>query len=146
MFESIAKRAHRTHRQSLSLSLGTVEQGLGRLLTVPLRVVLSPPPQVFACLFQCLLGLPFQLLVGLGRVGREVQNVTSTAGDDLIWQITADSMTESLDHVINGRTLSGAQIPGADPRMVFSQVIQCDQVTSCKIVDVDVVADGGAIF
>lgn len=55
-------------------------------------------------------------------------------------------MREGLDHVIDGAALAGAEVPGAHARVVGAKVIEGDQMAAREVEDVDVVADGGAVF
>lgn len=125
--------------------LDGVEQSLGRLLAVALRVVLGPLPQVLARLLECLLGLPVELRVGARRVGRQVEHITGAASDHLVRQVAADGVAESLDHVEDGAALAGAQVEGGDAGLLLAQVVQRDQVAAREVLDVDVVTDGGAV-
>ena len=54
------------------------------LLAVTLGVVLSPAPEILASLLEGTLSLPAELSVGAGRVGSEVQDITSATGSNLV--------------------------------------------------------------
>jgi hypothetical protein len=91
------------------------------------------------------LRLPAELGVGAGGVGSEVKDITGTAGSNLVGLVLADSSGESTDHLVDGASLTGAQIPGADTGVVGAQVVEGLQVAVCQVQDVDVVTDGGAV-
>ena len=55
-------------------------------------------------------------------------------------------MTEGLDHVVDGRALAGSQVAGKDAGLFLAQMVECDEVTPGEVFDMDVVADGGAVF
>ena len=93
-----------------------------------------------------MLRLPAQLLVRARRVGRQVQHVALPALDDLVGQVAADGVREGLDHVVDGGALAGAQVPGAHAWVVRAEVVEGDEVAAREVEDVDVVADGGAVF
>lgn len=116
-----------------------------RLLTVALGVVLGPEPEILAGLLEGVRGLPAELGIGAGRVGSQVEDVTGTAGGNLVGEVAADGGREGLDHLVDGAALAGTQVPGTDAGVVLAQVVQGLQVAVCQVEDVDVVADGGAV-
>jgi len=91
-------------------------------------------------------GLPAQLLVRPGRVGGEVEDVSGTAANDLVRQVATDGGGEGLDHLEHGAASAGAQVPRADARVLRAEVVEGNQVTFGQVEDVDVIADGGAVF
>lgn len=114
-------------------------------MTVSLRVVLSPAPEVLAGVFEGALSLPAELLAGAGRVGGQVQHITGTTGGDFVRQVTADGGREGLDHLVHGAATTGSQVPCAHARVVGAQVVERKQVAVGQIQDMDVVTDGGTI-
>ena len=73
-----------------------------RILAITLGVILCPPPQILTHIVQRPLGLPAKLIVGAGRVGREIQHVTATSRGDLVLELVAHSLGEGVDHFIDG--------------------------------------------
>ena len=132
---------------NLSLaSLELLKELLGRVLPVALRVVLGPAPQVLARILERALGTPAELGVGAGGVGGEVEDVACAAGRDFVGQVAADGGREGLDHLVDGATLAGAQVPGADAGVVLAQVVEGGEVAVGEVEDVDVIADGSAVL
>lgn len=128
------------------LLLQSIKERLWWLLSVSLRVVLGPPPQIRASILQRALRLPAQLLVGSGWVGSQIEHVTCSSADDLVWKIPTHGMTEGLDHVEDSAALAGTQVPCAHARVVRAEVVEGDEVTFCQVKNVDVVADGGTVL
>jgi hypothetical protein len=114
-------------------------------LAVALGVVLGPAPEVLASLLESALSLPAKLGVGAGWVSGEVKNVTSTAGSNLVGQITANGGGEGTDHLVDSAALAGTQVPGTDTGVVGAEVVESLQVTISEVKDVDVVTDGSAV-
>lgn len=133
------------HHLSLT-SLNLLHKFLRRLLTVALRVVLSPAPEVGASILKSELGTPAELLVGAGGVGGEVEDVAGAARRDLVGQVAADRCAEGLDHIVDGAALAGAEVPGAHAGLLLAEVVERDEVAVGQVQDVDVVADGGAVL
>lgn len=109
------------------LRLGGLDGGeeLGRgLLAVALRVVMDPAPQVLAGLLHGKLRLPVELLVGQRGVGRQVQNITRPAGDNLVLEVAADDGAEGIDHLEHGAAAAGAQVPGLDAGLLLAEVVE----------------------
>jgi hypothetical protein len=134
---------------SKPLSLASLEllnELLGRLLPVALRVVLGPAPQILARILECVLGTPAKLGVGTGGVGGEVEDVAGAARGDFVREVAADGGGEGLDHLVDGAALAGAQVPGANAGVVLAEVVEGGEVAVGEVEDVDVVADGGAVF
>lgn len=129
----------------LVLLLESVEQLGRRLLTVALRVVLGPEPEILAGLLEITLGLPAQLLTSARRIGGQIQDVAGTARSDLVGKVATDGGREGLDHLVDSASATGSQVPGAHTRVVGAQVVQGEQVTVGQIQDVNVVTDGGTI-
>ena len=127
-------------------SLELIDELLGRLLPVALRVVLGPAPQVLARVLERELGTPAELGVGTGGVGGEVEDVAGAAGGDFVGEVAADGGREGLDHLVDGAALAGAQVPGADAGVVLAEVVESGKVAVGEVEDVDVVADGGTVL
>jgi hypothetical protein len=130
------------------LSLGRLDslQKLGRgILAVTLGVVLNPSPEVIAGLLHGELGLPVELLVGEGRVGSKIENVSLSSGTDLVGKIATDDLAEGLDNLKDSAATSGTQVPCLDTGLVLAQVVEGHQVTAGKVDNVDVVSDGSAV-
>lgn len=123
-----------------------VHQLGGRLLAVALRVVVGPAPEILARALHGQLRLPVELLVGEGRVGRQIQHITLAAGNHLVGQIAADSLGEGLDDVEDGAAAAGAKVPGLDTGLVLAQVLQGGEMAAGEVENVDVVADGGSVL
>lgn len=83
--------------------------------------------------------------MGTGRVGSQVQDVTGTAGSNLVGEVAADSGGESIDHLVDGAALAGTQVPGTDTGVVGAEVVEGLEVAVGKVEDVDVVTDGGSV-
>lgn len=111
------------------------------LLSVALRVVLSPSPKVAARIFERELGLPLKFLVGSGWVCCQVQNITGSTVDHLVWKIAPDSVRESLDHLEDGRASASTKIPCAHAGLVLAKVVERLEMALGEINDVNVVAD-----
>jgi len=114
-------------------------------LSVALRVVLDPSPEVVAGLLHGKLGLPVELLVGEGGVGSKVEDISLSSGADLIGKITADDLAEGLDDLEDGAATARTQVPCLDTGLVLAEVVEGHQVTAGEIDDVDVVTNGSAI-
>lgn len=131
------------HRTDLLLQLS---QQLSRgLLTVALGVVLSPEPQVLAGVLESELGGPAELLVGASGVGRQVEDITSTARSNLVGKLAASGGREGADHLVDGAALAGTQVPGANTGVVGAEVVQGLQMAVSQVENVDVVTDGSAV-
>lgn len=121
-------------------------QQLGRgLLTVTLRVVLGPEPQILAGLLEGALGGPAKLAGSTVGVGSQVQDITGTAGGNLVREVTTDSSGEGTNHFVDGAALTGTQVPGTDTGVVGAKVVQSLQVTVSQVQNVDVITDGSAV-
>lgn len=131
---------------SLIVLLQRIQELLRRLLPVPLRVVLRPPPQVLTRILQRPLRLPSQFLIRSRSIRRQVQHIARSSRGDLIRQIASHSMAESLDHVVHRAALTRSQVPGAHTRVLGPQMVESNQVALGEVEDVDVVADRGAVF
>lgn len=129
-----------------SLLLQCFDELLRWLLSVSLRVILRPPPQIVAGILERSLRLPAKLLVRACWVGRQIEDVSRSSTNDFVWKVPANRMTERLDHVVNRAALAGSQIPGPNSRVVASQMVQSNQVAFCKVENVDVVANGRSVF
>lgn len=150
-FTLIARSGSKGRRGLAASQLGLggldgVDNLLRRVLSVALRVVLDPVPQVLASLLHGELRLPIQLLVGQRRVGGEVEDVAVSSGLDLVREVTADNRAEGVDDVEDGAATAGSQVPGLDTGVVLAEVVESDEVTTGQIQDVDVVSDGGTIL
>lgn len=128
------------------LALKRLEELLGRLLSVSLRIVLRPSPKVRTGVFKGKLGFPPQLLVCSSWVCGQIEDVASSSADDLVWQVTTHGVAKSLDHVENGAALAGTEVPGADTGVLGAEVVQGDEMAFCQIQDMNVVANGGAVL
>lgn len=107
-----------------NLLLQSRKQLSRRLLTVSLRIVLSPEPQILTSLLESTLSLPFKLLSSAGRVRCQIQDVTGTARRNFVGQVTANSSRKGFDHFVNGAAASGTQVPGADAGVVGAEVVE----------------------
>lgn len=125
--------------------LGVGKELRGRVLAITLGVVADPAPEILASLLQCLLSLPVELLVGQGWVGSKIENIALASGDNIVGQIAADNMAESLDHLKDGAATAGTEVPGLNTRLVLAEVVEGAQVALGQIDNVDVVADGGTV-
>lgn len=129
----------------LHLFLQRLEQLRRRVLAVSLGVVADPSPQVLTCILHLQLRLPVQLLVGQAGVGRQVEHITLPPVNNLVVEVSAHDRAERLDHLENGGSPSGAQVPGLHTGLVRPQVVERDKVALGKVAYVDVIADGGAV-
>lgn len=141
-----ARRRDRYHHIALGLGcLDSIKQLRGRLLPITLGVVLDPAPEVVASLLHGKLRLPVELLVSQGGVGGKVKDITLSSGVNLVGEVTADDLAECLDDLKDGAATAGTQVPCLDAGLVLAEVVEGDEVTTGKIDNVDVVADGGAV-
>ena len=113
-------------RKDLIALLDSIKQLLRRLLPIPLRVIARPPPQILTSILQRTLRLPSQLLISQTRVGSEIEHVTVTAADHLVWWVLATGFTESLDHLEDGGTATSSEIVGLDTWCVLAEVVESD--------------------
>lgn len=93
---------------SLLPLLNRLKQRRGGFLTIPLRIITNPPPQILAGVLERELGLPAQLLVGAGRVGSQVEHVAGSAFDDFVFERAADDLAEGVDHLEHGAAAARA--------------------------------------
>lgn len=103
--------------QSSSLRSRTLQffdKFLGRILSVPLRVVLRPPPEISAHRLKGLMRCPSELLVRSSRVGCEIEHITSPTTNNLVRQIAAHSFGEVFDHLEDSGAPASAQIPSTN--------------------------------
>lgn len=114
-------------------------------MSVTLGVVLDPAPEVVTGLLHGELRLPVKLLVGQGGVRGKIEDIALSSGVDLVGEVTADDLAEGLDNLKHGAATAGTQVPGLDTGLVLAEVVESDEVTTGKIDNVDVVADGGAV-
>lgn len=110
-----------------------------------MRVVARPEPEVLASLLEGVLRLPAEFVVGPGRVGGEVEDVTGATGGNLVSEVAAGGGGEGADHLVDGAALAGAQVPGANTGVVSAEVVEGFQVAVREVEDVDVVTDGSAV-
>ena len=125
--------------------LGGSQQLRWRLLAVALGVVVHPSPQVLTRLLHGKLRLPVQLLVRQRGVGCQIENIALSTRLDLVGQVPANNLAESLDHLENGAAAARAQVPRLDTGLVLAEVVEGDEVTVGKIDDVDVIANGSSV-
>ena len=114
-------------------------------MPVSLGVVLRPEPKILAGLLQRALGLPAEFLVGACGVGGQVEDVTGAAGRNFVGEVAADGLGEGADHLVDGATAAGTEVPGADTGVVGAEVVKGLEVAVGQVENVDVVADGGAV-
>lgn len=55
-------------------------------------------------------------------------------------------MAEGFDHFEDGAALARSEVPRAGAGVVFAEVVEGDEVAAREVEDMDVVADGGAVF
>ena len=122
------------------------EQFPRRILSIPLRIVFRPAPQIPTRVFQRMLGRPAQLLIGEGRVGGEVEHIARSASDDLIGHFSADGDAKGFDHLQDGTSSSGPEVPCSHARAAVAEIVERHEVAPGEVEDVDVIADGGAVF
>lgn len=146
MFHHLKRKFPLSLSNSSLASLELLDELLGRLLPVALRIALGPAPQILASILESELGTPAELGVGAGGVGGKVEDVTCAAGSDFVGKVAADGGGEGLDHLVDGAALAGAQVPGADAGVVLAEVVERCEVAVGEVEDVDVVADGGAVL
>jgi hypothetical protein len=137
-------------------SLDDVQQFGRGVLSVALRVVGDPSPQILACLLNAELRLPAKLLVGEIGLGGEVQDIALSAADNLAVKlgcltlsfagIALNDLSESSHHLLNTGASSRAQVPGLDTGLVLAEVLEGSKVTTGEIEDVDVVTDGCSVM
>lgn len=122
-----------------------VQQFSGGVLAVTLRIVLRPPPQVIASIFQGTLSLPSQLIVCAGGIASEVKDIAITTANNLVWQVPTHGVAESFDHVEYSATFTGSKVPGADTRVLCAKVVEGLEMAGSKVENVDVVTNSGTI-
>ena len=125
--------------------LQSLQQMLRRILPIPLRVVLRPPPQIITRILQRPLCLPPQLLVRLGRIRRQIKHVTCSTLDDLVREVAANTLREGFDHVEDGGPATGAKVPSIDAGLLLTKVVEGSKVALREVEDMDVVPDCGAV-
>ncbi len=133
---------------SYTLDLGGLNRRheLGRgLLAVTLRVVADPAPQVLAGLFHGHLRLPLELGVGERGVGRQVKDIALATGDNFVGHLAADNLAKGLDHLKDGATAAGAQVPGLDAGLVLAEILEGSEMALGEVDNVDVVANGSSV-
>jgi hypothetical protein len=57
----------------------------------------------------------------------------------------AHDFAECVDHLENGASAAGAQVPGSDAGLGFAEVVEGCEMAFGEVDDVDVVADCGAV-
>jgi hypothetical protein len=127
-YESPASSILLSRFTSLLCILHRIDKRLWWLLPVSIRIILSPVPQVSTRILQRELRLPAQLRVGECGIGSEVEYVTVSSRGDLVWQVSANDVAKSLDHVKDGGAFTRAQIPGFYTRMLLAEVVERRQV------------------
>jgi hypothetical protein len=123
-----------------------VDKLLRWLLIITFRVIGGPLPEVGAGVFQGELGLPAELFVCKCRIGSKIENIARSAVDDLIRQLLAARLVESLDHIKDGGASASTQVPCLDARVVFTKVVEGDKMALSQVENVDVVTNSCAIF
>ena len=93
-------------------------------LTITLRVVLSPSPQVLTSIDQGPLCLPAQFFVGAAWITGQIQNISCSSANNLVWKIPSNRFGESFDHLKDCRPFTCAQVPGSNTWVVVTQVVQ----------------------
>jgi hypothetical protein len=126
--------------------LQSVHKLLGWLLSIPLRIVLCPLPQIRTRILKSQLSLPVQLLVGERRVSRQIQDIAVPSWSNLVCKISSDDMAECLDHLEYSGTTSTAQVPCLDTGLLFAQVVERLEMAAREVEHVDVIADRGAVL
>lgn len=129
-----------------AVRLQLVEQLLRRLLAITLRVVLGPLPQIDTRVLERLLRLPSKLVIGTLCLCCKVEHVTSTTPDNVVFELFATGGLESVNHIIHGRASAGAQVPRAHTGLLVANIVEGDQVTTRKVMDVQVVPDSGTVL
>lgn len=114
-------------------------------MSVTLGVVADPFPKVVAGLLHGELGLPVELLVGEGRVGSEIENVSLSSRLDLVGEIAANDLAEGLDNLKDSASTAGTQVPRLDTGLVLAQVVKSDKVAAGKVDNVNVVSNGSTV-
>lgn len=111
-------------------------------MSVTLRVVGHPPPQILACILHRELCLPVQFLVGPIGVGSQIQNITLSSRNHVVRHVSTDNLAECIDNLEDGAATTGTQVPSLDARLLLAEVVQSSEVTLGKVNDVDVIANG----
>jgi len=119
---------------------------LRRRLPISIRVVLRPLPQTLTLICQRPRRLPTELLLCPVHLCREVKHVAGTSLNDLVGEFAANGFIEGGDHFKDGGANAGAEVPGAHARVDGAEVVEGSQVAGGQVFDVEVVADGGAVF
>lgn len=114
-------------------------------MTVSLRIVLSPAPEIFARLLERTLGFPAKLLQGPSRVGSEIEHVTGTTRGNFVRKLAADGFGESVDHFVDSAPTASTQVPGAHAGVVGAKIVQGQQMTVSQVENVNVIADSSAV-
>jgi len=78
-------------------------------------------------------------------VGGKVEHVSGAAADYLVCEFVADRFAECFDDFVDGGADLSTQVPCADTGLLVPEVVEREQVTLCKIENVDVVTDGGSV-
>lgn len=101
-----------------------------RLLPVPLRVVLGPPPQIITRILQRVRRLPAELFVRTCRIGSQIKHIALSSANDFVREIPAHRLGECLDHVEDCAASASAQVPGPDTGVVLTEMVDCDGVAA----------------
>lgn len=130
---------------SLLPCLNRLDQSRRGILTISLRVIANPSPEILADILEGEFSLPAQLLIRAGGVRGQVQDIAGSLADDLVFQRVADDLAERVDHLEDGAAASGPQVPGSNAGLLLPEVVQSRQMALGEINDVDVVADRCAV-
>jgi hypothetical protein len=142
---SLAALSNEIVESSLASVLESFEQLLRRILTIALRVIADPFPQVGASILKSEFRLPVQLLICTGWVGCQIKHIACTSSNNFILELMADNFAERIDHLKDSAATSRPQIPSSNARLLLSEVVKSSEMTFGEIDHVDIIADGCAV-
>jgi hypothetical protein len=93
-------------------------------LTVALRIVFCPPPQIRTRILHRPLRFPAKLSISFRRIRREVENIACTTLDDFVGQIATHGFGEGFDDVEDGAAAAGAKVPSFNAGILGAEVIE----------------------
>ncbi len=80
---------------------------LGRILSISLRIILHPAPQVNAGILKGEFRLEAELGIGAGGVGREIEHIPRATTDNFVRQFSTHRSAEGSDHLEDRRAFAG---------------------------------------
>lgn len=117
---------------------------VGRLSSVPLRVVLLPVPRVATHFFDAVLSLPAEFVECFLRVAVACGDIACAARLDAVRNFYVVYFLECVDHVEHGIAVASAKVVNGEPAFTFDS-LECCNVACGEVANVDVVANARAV-